>query len=62
MFSVASDRDELGSVRFHLGGSMSDVVVDLDRNAIGLREVALQSICSMAPGAAIATSIRFGHE
>jgi hypothetical protein len=62
MFSVALDRDELGSVRFHLGGSMSDVVVDLDRNAIGLREVAFRSICSMAPGAAIAASIPFGHE
>jgi amino acid transporter len=32
----------------------------LDRNAIGLREVAFQSICSMAPAAAIAASIPFG--
>ena len=62
MSSVVVDRDELGSMRFHLGGSMSDVVADLDRNTIGLREAAFQSICSMAPGAAIAASIRFGHE
>ncbi|MHB8378285.1 MAG: APC family permease [Acidimicrobiales bacterium] len=34
--------------------------MDLDRNAIGLREVAFQSICSMAPAAAIAASIPFG--
>jgi amino acid transporter len=32
----------------------------LERNAIGLREVVFQSICSMAPGAAIAASIPFG--
>ncbi len=32
----------------------------LQRNAIGLREVVFQSICSMAPGAAIAASIPFG--
>lgn len=39
---------------------MSNVATDLDRNAIGLREVAFQSICSMAPAAAIAASIPFG--
>ena len=39
---------------------MSDVATELDRNAIGLREVVFQSICSMAPGAAIAASIPFG--
>ena len=39
---------------------MSAVASELDRNAIGLREVAFQSICSMAPGAAIAASIPFG--
>src|ERR1700731_3243730 len=44
-----------------LGGEhMSTVTSELDRNAIGLREVAFQSICSMAPGAAIAASIPFG--
>lgn len=32
----------------------------LASNAIGLREVVFQSICSMAPGAAIAASIPFG--
>ena len=32
----------------------------LEKNAIGLREVVFQSICSMAPGAAIAASIPFG--
>ncbi len=32
----------------------------LAKNAIGLREVVFQSICSMAPGAAIAASIPFG--
>ena len=31
--------------------------VHLEKNAIGLREVVFQSICSMAPGAAIAASI-----
>ena len=39
---------------------MSNVETKLDRNAIGLREVAFQSICSMAPAAAIAASIPFG--
>ncbi|MEO9181190.1 MAG: APC family permease, partial [Acidimicrobiales bacterium] len=39
---------------------MSNVGTELDRNAIGLREVAFQSICSMAPAAAIAASIPFG--
>ena len=34
--------------------------VHLEKNAIGLREVVFQSICSMAPGAAIAASIPFG--
>ncbi|MHB8826998.1 MAG: APC family permease [Acidimicrobiales bacterium] len=34
--------------------------MQLQRNAIGLREVVFQSICSMAPGAAIAASIPFG--
>lgn len=38
---------------------MSDEV-RLEKNAIGLREVVFQSICSMAPGAAIAASIPFG--
>lgn len=33
---------------------------ELEKNAIGLREVAFQSICSMAPAAAIAASIPFG--
>jgi amino acid transporter len=35
-------------------------VAQLERNAVGLREVVFQSICSMAPGAAIAASIPFG--
>jgi amino acid transporter len=39
---------------------MSTAPVELERNAIGLREVVFQSICSMAPGAAIAASIPFG--
>jgi len=39
---------------------MSNTATKLDRNAIGLREVAFQSICSMAPAAAIAASIPFG--
>ena len=39
---------------------MSVVTNELERNAIGLREVIFQSICSMAPGAAIAASIPFG--
>jgi amino acid transporter len=39
---------------------MSNSDTELARNAIGLREVAFQSICSMAPGAAIAASIPFG--
>jgi amino acid transporter len=39
---------------------LSNVETKLDRNAIGLREVAFQSICSMAPAAAIAASIPFG--
>lgn len=39
---------------------MSEQVTELERNAIGLREVVFQSICSMAPGAAIAASIPFG--
>jgi amino acid transporter len=39
---------------------VSNVETKLDRNAIGLREVAFQSICSMAPAAAIAASIPFG--
>jgi amino acid transporter len=34
--------------------------VHLEKNAIGLREVVFQSICSMAPGAAIAASIPAG--
>ena len=37
-----------------------DTAPRLARNAIGLREVVFQSICSMAPGAAIAASIPFG--
>ena len=37
-----------------------DTAPRLERNAIGLREVVFQSICSMAPGAAIAASIPFG--
>ncbi len=40
--------------------SNSDTAPRLARNAIGLREVVFQSICSMAPGAAIAASIPFG--
>lgn len=40
--------------------STSDIAPRLARNAIGLREVVFQSICSMAPGAAIAASIPFG--
>ena len=39
---------------------MSSTDNKLERNAIGLREVVFQSICSMAPGAAIAASIPFG--
>jgi len=39
---------------------VSNVATNLERNAIGLREVAFQSICSMAPAAAIAASIPFG--
>ena len=39
---------------------MSDNSVKLEKNAIGLREVVFQSICSMAPGAAIAASIPAG--
>ena len=39
---------------------MSNSDNQLARNAIGLREVVFQSICSMAPGAAIAASIPFG--
>ena len=39
---------------------MSPTEVGLERNAIGLRDVVFQSICSMAPGAAIAASIPFG--
>ena len=39
---------------------MSSSSAALERNAIGLREVVFQSICSMAPGAAIAASIPFG--
>ncbi len=39
---------------------MSKSVDKLEGNAIGLREVVFQSICSMAPGAAIAASIPFG--
>jgi amino acid transporter len=39
---------------------MSNPVTKLEGNAIGLREVVFQSICSMAPGAAIAASIPFG--
>ena len=39
---------------------MSNPVSKLESNAIGLREVVFQSICSMAPGAAIAASIPFG--
>lgn len=35
-------------------------MAQLERNAIGLRDVVFQSICSMAPGAAIAASIPFG--
>ena len=35
-------------------------MAQLERNAVGLREVVFQSICSMAPGAAIAASIPFG--
>lgn len=40
--------------------STSNTAPRLERNAIGLREVVFQSICSMAPGAAIAASIPFG--
>jgi amino acid transporter len=40
--------------------STSIPIPRLERNAIGLREVVFQSICSMAPGAAIAASIPFG--
>ena len=39
---------------------MSNPDIKLASNAIGLREVVFQSICSMAPGAAIAASIPFG--
>jgi amino acid transporter len=39
---------------------LSNVETALEPNAIGLREVAFQSICSMAPAAAIAASIPFG--
>jgi amino acid transporter len=39
---------------------LSTATNELQRNAIGLREVVFQSICSMAPGAAIAASIPFG--
>ena len=39
---------------------MTDSENKLARDAIGLREVVFQSICSMAPGAAIAASIPFG--
>ena len=39
---------------------MSSPEIKLAGNAIGLREVVFQSICSMAPGAAIAASIPFG--
>ncbi len=39
---------------------MSTEGATLERNAIGLREVAFQSICSMAPAAAVAASIPFG--
>lgn len=39
---------------------MSSSSTELERNAIGLRDVVFQSICSMAPGAAIAASIPFG--
>ena len=39
---------------------MSTTETELQRDAIGLREVVFQSICSMAPGAAIAASIPFG--
>jgi len=35
-------------------------LAQLERNAVGLREVVFQSICSMAPAAAIAASIPFG--
>ena len=35
-------------------------MAQLEKNAVGLREVVFQSICSMAPGAAIAASIPFG--
>jgi amino acid transporter len=42
------------------GETVSNATTELERNAIGLREVAFQSICSMAPGAAIAASIPFG--
>ncbi len=35
-------------------------MAQLERNAVGLREVVFQSICSMAPAAAIAASIPFG--
>jgi amino acid transporter len=41
---------------------MSTSPIQLERNAIGLREVVFQSICSMAPGAAIAASIPFGAQ
>jgi amino acid transporter len=39
---------------------MSSPETKLEKNAIGLREVVFQSICAMAPGAAIAASIPFG--
>ena len=35
-------------------------MAQLERNAVGLREVVFQSICCMAPAAAIAASIPFG--
>jgi len=35
-------------------------LAQLERNAVGLREVVFQSICCMAPAAAIAASIPFG--
>jgi amino acid transporter len=40
--------------------TVSSPTTELQRNAIGLRDVVFQSICSMAPGAAIAASIPFG--
>jgi amino acid transporter len=39
---------------------MNSPETKLEKNAIGLREVVFQSICAMAPGAAIAASIPFG--